>query len=380
MNHVLGAKGFRPFFLLAGAFATVVIPLWVLVWTGHMQLMGVLRGMTWHAHEMLYGFTFAVIAGFLLTAVENWTGRQTLRGVPLLAVATVWLAARVGLLFPGWIGPVLDLAVIPLVGIGLARPLIATRNKRNLPFVGLLTVLWLSNLAVYADAAGLWPGAALRAQRFAVYLIAVIILVVAGRVVPMFTRNGAGDPSVHGTPWLDRIAIVSTAVVGLLQLGPSSSILPWVAGVAGVAVLARMGGWWTRGIIAHPLLWVLHGGHAAIGIGLCLTAAQPLIGPLGSGPLHTITVGGIGMLTLGMMSRVALGHTGRPLSAGPAIVAAFVALGLAAVLRVVGPWADPTHTSAWLWAAATAWSLGFAVFTTMYLPILVSPRADGKPG
>lgn len=378
--HPVGAKGFRPFFLLAGVWATLVVPLWIAVWTGHLPLRGVLQGVIWHGHEMIHGFTIAVIAGFLLTAVENWTRRPTLRGPMLLAAAATWGLARIGMLLPGWIGPVLDLAVLPLVVIGIARPLLATGNRRNLPLVGLLSVLWLTNLAVFLDAAGVWPGAAMPALRTSVYLIAVIVLVISGRVVPMFTRNATGDASVGNQPWLDRLAIGATVAVAAIQLFPGSPLLHPAAAVAGLAAVARMRRWWTPGVVERPLLWVLHLAHLALATGLLLLALQPLIGPVGSGPLHVITVGGIGGMTLGMMSRVSLGHTGRPIRVGRVMSAAFVVLTLSVLLRVGGPWLDPAHTIRWLWLSAWAWAVGFGVFVAVFAPILVSPRADGKPG
>ncbi|MFT4626437.1 MAG: hypothetical protein ACI8PZ_005114 [Myxococcota bacterium] len=377
---VLGAKGFRPFFLLAGLFAVAVVPLWVWSLVGGPAPRGVLRGVTWHAHEMIFGFTVAVIAGFLLTAVENWTQRPTLRGPYLLAVAGIWLAARVGLWWPGWVGPGLDLLVLPLVAVGIGRPLWATRNVRNLPFIALLGGLWLADVAVYLDAAGLVPDSAAVAHRVAVHVIAVIILVVAGRVVPMFTRNATGDDRVHRTVALDRLAIGATLALAALQLWPATTLTAGVAGVAGVATLARMWGWQSPGVFTRPLLWVLHLGHASVGLGLGLSALPAMGISLGSAALHLITVGGIGLLTLGMMARVSLGHTGRPVRVGPAAGLAFAAVGLAAVSRVLGPWLHPVQATAWLWTAAALWSVGFSLFVVLYSRILVSPRADGRPG
>lgn len=372
----LGAKGFRPFFLLAGAFAVVVVPLWVGSLSGGVIPAGPLGGAAWHAHEMLFGYTVAVVAGFLLTAVENWTGRPTLRGGPLLGLAAIWAAARVGCWFPGWPGAVLDLAFLPLVALGIGRPLVATRNLRNLPFVVLLVGLWLADLAVWLDAFGVRPGLAPIAHRVAVHLVAVIILVVTGRVVPMFTRNATGDATLRNLPALDRLAIGSTLALTALQVGPPSGVRAAIALVAGAATLGRMWGWWTPAVARQPLLWVLHLGHAAVGLGLGLSA---LPGG-GTGPLHLLTVGGIGLLTVGMMARVSLGHTGRPLQIGRSITLAFAAVAAAALARALGPWLDPSGALGWWWFAAAAWSSGFGLFVAGYLPILTAPRVDGKPG
>jgi uncharacterized protein involved in response to NO len=376
----LGAKGFRPFFLLAGAFAAVAIPLWVWSLTGGPAPGGVLQGTVWHAHEMIFGFTLAVIAGFLLTAVQNWTGQPTLKGRALLLLAGTWLAARVLLWWPGWVGPVVDLAVIPQLALGIGRPLWATRNKRNLPFVALLGGLWVTNLLVYVDAGTAGPGAGPLAQRIAVHLMAVIILVMAGRVVPMFTRNTTGDARVRSLMLPDRVAIGATLALAALQHWPSALVTGVVAAVAGVATLARMWGWWTRDVLKHPLLWVLHLGHASVGVGLLLAALPALGVPTGTSPLHLVTAGGIGLLTIGMMARVSLGHTGRVLTSNAFVTAAFVAVALAATARAAGPWLDPAHSATWWWVAAALWSVGFVLFVGRFAGILTTPRPDGRPG
>lgn len=364
----LGAKGFRPFFLLAGSFAVLVVPLWVGSLWGGAAPRGALIGVTWHAHEMIFGFLVAVIAGFLLTSVEAWTGRPTLRGPWLLAAAALWLSARVALWFGFPLASALDLAFLPLLIAGIAGPLVHTRNVRNLPFLVLLGALWFANLAVHLDATGVWPGAAASAHRAAVSVVAVIILVVAGRVVPLFTRNSTGDASVRSIVFLDRLAIGSTVLLAVAQLSPPSAARDVLSVVAGLATLARMGGWWTREVATRPLLWVLHLGHAAVGLGLLLTE------------LHLITVGGAGLLTIGMMTRVSLGHTGRTRRVDGVFALAFGAIALAAVVRVVGPWWAPTDTLRWLAVAAVLWSGGFAAFVTRIGPMLVAPRPDGKPG
>lgn len=379
---VLGAKGFRVFFLLAGCYAAVVVPAWLLVWTGRLAIRGPLQGVAWHAHEMVHGFTVAVVAGFLLAAVSNWTGRETATGRPLLLLAGVWVAARIMFfLVPGWLGAAVDLAFLPLVAVAIGRPIVAAKDRRNFAFVVLLAALWVANGLVYLDVAGWLPGGAVAANRAAVYLIAVIILVVTGRVVPMFTRNATGVTSIRNLPRVDVVAVAATAGVALAQAWPNAVVVAALAGVAGVATLVRMGRWGTRHTLGNPLLWVLHLGHAAVGIGLCLVALRAIVPTMPvSAPVHAVTVGGIGLLTIGMMSRVSLGHTGRPIRVGSVMAVAFAAVASAALLRVVGPWAWPAHTSETLWMAGIAWAGGFALFTGAYAPILLAPRVDGKPG
>lgn len=375
------AKGFRPFFLLSGVFGALVAPLWMLVFTGRTAPAGPLQGILWHAHEMVYGFTLGVVAGFLLTAVTNWTGRETAVGPSLGLLALVWTAARLLLLLvPGWAGAVVDLLFVPLVALAIARPLLATGRRRNYPFVVLLGLLWATDLVVWADVAGYATGWALPAMRAAVMLVAVVILMITGRVVPMFTRNATGAQGIRNLVPADVVALAATASLVPLELLGAPSWSPALYVVAGLAVFVRMTPWGTRHALRQPLLWVLHLGHASVGLGLVLRGLAPWWGLTPSAALHAVTVGGIGLLTLGMMSRVALGHTGRPIRVGPVVAGTFVALALAVVARVVVPWWWPEATLDGLWAAALLWAAGFAVYSALYLPVLVAPRVDGRPG
>lgn len=378
---VLTAKGFRPFFLLGGLFAAAIVPLWLLVLTGRFAPAGPLTGMVWHAHEMLYGFTVAIVAGFLLTAVGNWTQRETVVGPWLAALTMLWAAGRVALLaMPGWGASVVDLAFLPALAIGVGRPLWLSGNRRNAAFPVLLALLWGANLAVHLDAHGVWPGVAVAANRFAVHLVVVIILVVAGRIVPMFTRNTTGVATIRSLPALDWTAIVGTATVAALQWRPDSPLLPVAAGIAAIAVAGRAWHWGARHTLREPLLWVLHVGHAWIAVGLALQALAPVVPIAPSLALHAITVGAIGMLTLGMMARVSLGHTGRPLRIRPAVGVAFAALLLVALVRVLGPLLAPALTVQWLWVSGLLWAAAFGAYTVVYTPILLAPRPDGRPG
>lgn len=376
----LFARGFRPFFAVASLFAVVAVPLWVASLTGGPTPRGLLTGAVWHGHEMLYGFTTAVIAGFLLTAVENWTGRPTLRGGALAALAALWIAARVALWFPGWLGPVLDLLFVPALMTGIARPLVAQKNYRNLVFLLPLGALLLSNIAIYADVAGWAPGVALRALRVAVVAVAVVIALVTARIVPMFTRNATGVRTVGNARWLDRLALLLSVGLLLAEVSSSQVAVSATSALAGGALFARSVPWWTGRVLGRPLLLVLHGGHAALALGLLL-GGLPLLGvPIGTGPLHVATVGSIGLLTIGMMARVALGHTGRALRASRWMSLAFGLVALAALARGLGPWLVPRYMQQWWWLAALMWSLGFALYATRYLGILVRPRVDGRPG
>ncbi|MBL8612706.1 MAG: NnrS family protein [Myxococcales bacterium] len=380
----LAQKGFRPFFLAAPLFAGAVIPLWIGVLHGHALPAGYFDPVTWHGHEMVFGFAVAVIAGFLLTAVGNWTGRETAVGAPLLGLAGLWAAGRVAVMLAPWLPRGVPLAVdgafLPALAATLARPLVAAGNRRNFVMVAIVLGLGAASVVVHLDALGVLPGAGLRANRVGVDLVMVVTLVIAGRVFPMFTRNASGVQSIRSVPALDVACLVGMALVTALDAAgvPQAA---WLAGVVGAVAAARTARWGARHSLREPLLWVLHVGHAWIPIGLALRAlasVTPLVPA--SASTHALTVGAIGTLTIGMMARVSLGHTGRVLAAPPAARTAFLLVTAAALVRVAAPVVAPAHTSAALVVAGACWSAAFALFLAGYAKILVGPRVDGKPG
>jgi uncharacterized protein involved in response to NO len=335
---------------------------------------------------MLFGFAVAVIAGFLLTAVGNWTQRETLVGAPLLALAGLWVLGRVALaaggLLPRIVVAGLDLAFLPALAVAIGRPLVATANRRNYVMLAVLAGLWLADLTVHLDALGVLPGWRRRGNLLAVDLVLVVIVIVAARIFPMFTRNATQVASIRAIPALDAVAAAAMIALTLLDAAlPGARVTPVVAAVAAVAVAARSATWGARHTRTIPLLWILHLGHAWIPVGLALravaawTPAVPVV--LAT---HALTIGAIGGLTLGMMSRVALGHSGRPLTASRLAHASFVLVSLAALARTAIPLAHPAWYRASLFVAGALWTAAFAIFTVVYLPILATPRADGKPG
>lgn len=379
------AKGFRHFFLLASGFATVILPLWLSVLFGEAPSR-YLDPVTWHAHEMVFGFSVAVIAGFLLTAVANWTQRETLVAAPLLALVFVWVAGRVAMTvplgLPPWLVAALDLAFLPLLIIAIARPIVVSKNWRNLIVLVPLTAMFAANLAIHLDVLGIAPPWRRRATLVGVDLIVFVIQIIAGRVIPMFTRSATKSESVRSTPLFDVLALVGMAAVCLVDAlaieGLPSFIVFVAAGAFAVARCARWGG---LGSTAHPLLWVLHLGYAWIPIGLFLRAVSAMYGGVpGSLGTHALTVGAIGTLTLGMMARVALGHTGRVLEASRVVRLAFVSISGAALVRVFGPLAFPGATRGALVLAAVLWTAAFLMYLLVYVPILSRPRIDGKSG
>lgn len=382
----LGAKGFRPFFLSAAAFAALIVPIWLLTLSGAITPSRYMDPVTWHAHEMIFGFTVAVIAGFLLTAVASWTGKETATGRPLLAACGLWCAGRAAMALAGelprGVPALVDLAFLPVLVAAIVRPLAATRNKRNFVMVAILASLWLADLAIHLDALGIVADVRRRAVVFALDVVVLLMVVIAGRVVPMFTKNATQKPSVRSLPGLDKSAIVAMVAIALIDVSSNDPRLGGAgAAIAAVLIAARASTWGGTHTVRHPLLWSLHAGHAWIAVGLLLRATASFTSVVSmSAANHALTVGAIGTLTLGMMARVSLGHAGRRLTATGAMTTAFVLLTLAAVVRVFVPIVDMTAYRASLYAAGALWTASFVIFAVVYAPILTAPRADGKPG
>jgi len=383
----LFGKGFRPFFLCAAAFAVAIVPLWLLVLSGVVSPPAHLDLLTWHAHEMLFGFAVAVLAGFLLTAVGNWTGRETAVGGPLLALSALWLAGRLALIAPFGLPQALvaglDLAFLPALVLVLARPLVATNNKRNLVMLAILAALFAVNVVVHSEALRLLAaGSSRRALQVGVDLVLLVILIMAGRIFPMFTRNATGVKSIRSLPKLDVATAVAMALlVALDALLPASHAAAALSGLVGVLAAVRAAFWGSRHTLRQPLLWILHAGYAWLVLGLLLRPLATFLWPsVSSLALHALTLGAIGCLTLGMMARVALGHTGRQLVLPAAMTWAFLAINAAAAVRVFLPMLAPSAYFESLVAAGALWSAAFLVFLVAYWPMLSRPRVDGKPG
>lgn len=375
------ALGFRPFFLLAGAAAVVMMLLWLVLWHG---LGNGYYGQTgWHSHEMLFGYAVAVIAGFLLTAVRNWTGIDTPTGRPLAALALLWLAGR--LLpwlpaMPGWSLALVDLAFLPALAIALAGPLWRGKNRTNRVFVPLLLGMAVANLLVHLQHLGVADTAA-RGQALMIDLLLLLLVLVAGRVLPFFTRNVIPGFQPRTRAPLERASFAAMAllvVAGLLPLPAALAGALWM-GFGGLQAL-RLAGWYERRIWRMPVLWVLHVGYAWLALGALLVGAAHFGLFLPSAALHALSAGAIGVFTLGMMARVALGHSGRSIDVSPAMAWAFGLLNLGVLLRVFGPAWLPQHYLSWIMIAGLLWILSFAVFVVIYVPILLRPRIDGRPG
>lgn len=375
------AKGFRPFFLLAAALAAALAPAWLLVLEGRARLDAYVDATSWHGHEMVFGFTVAVVAGFLLTAVENWTGLPTARGAKLVALVALFVAARVAFVLPGVPRALvagLDLAFLPALAAFVGRPLALTGNRRNFVMVAVLLVLFALDLAFHL-------GLRRPALTSAVDVLVLLVVLVGARVFPMFTRNATGDATIRSHPRADVAAAAGVAVLALLDVAvphaPAAVVAP-LAVASALVLVARAWHWGGRASLGDPMLWILHAANAWIVLGLVLRAlsvvAPGAVPP--SSALHAWTAGAIGSATLGMMARVTLGHTGRPIAAGRVTRLAFVLVTFAALARTFGPIAGASFLRASLLAAGLAWSFAFLGYLATNAALLVTPRPDGKPG
>ncbi|HSV28562.1 MAG TPA: NnrS family protein [Candidatus Omnitrophota bacterium] len=385
---VFFAAGFRPFFLSAGALAALLLPLWLVVWTGGATLGLTMPPAVWHGHEMVFGFAAAAVGGFLLTAVPNWTNTHHVSGRPLMVLFAAWLAGRLAFalagVLPAWAVAAADLVYLPLLAAMMAGPLIRAGKWRNIAFVPILAAFTVANAAVHLDLV-LGVGHAMTGVYAGIVLLLVMITVVGGRIVPSFTQNWLamqGRPvEVRSIAWIEKGGAVAIVLVaGLFAAVAPTSPAAGIALLAAAAVhLLRMSRWHGIKTLSNPILWVLHLGYLWLVIGLALLGLSSFVDALPpSAAVHALTAGCIGTMIIGVMTRAALGHSGRPLVLSRWIVAAYVLLSLGAVLRVAAPLADAqvamTH------AGGTLWALAWLLFVVVYAPIVVRPRADGRPG
>jgi uncharacterized protein involved in response to NO len=364
-RFALFALGFRPLYLLAGGYAALSVPLWAL------QYAGWLRGANplWHAHEMLFGYAFAVIAGFLLTAVRAWTSRPTPSGAALAGIAALWFAARIAAFQSLLISSFIDLVFALAVAWGIGRPILASGN-RNWYFILFVLALGAASIAFQA-----YPQVALAVGLDVVLLV---IAIMGGRVIPSFTNNAVPGAGARRNRYVEYGALGSVLLLIALDV---LELPAWPIALAGAAFhAARLALWAPLATRRRPILWILHLSYAWLVVHLVLRglAGFELV-PAGLAT-HALTVGVIGGLTLGMMTRTARGHTARPLKVGPWEVAAYVLVHAAALVRVLLPLILPAAYTTIIVLSGVLWSAAFAIFTLAYAPILTRPRLDGQPG
>jgi len=358
---------------------------WLGIWpSGRLSLPVYYGVIDWHSHEMLFGYGAAVIAGFLLTAVRNWTGVNTPTGTPLALLALLWLAGRLAPLLAGVVpAPViaiLDLAFLPTVALAIGPALWRGKQKINRIFVPLLLLMGLANLLVHLQPLG-WADTASRGIDMMLYLVLFLVTIIGSRVMPFFTEAVVAGYQPVRRPWVETASVITFVLIILLQpVYPEPMITGLLAlSIAGIQAV-RAAGWYHPGIWRTPILWVLYSGFFWIITGFLMLGLSGFGLVAANLAKHALTVGGIGILTLGMMARVSLGHTGRPLQPARPVEFAFVLLNLAAALRVFGPLLRPESYNLWIHLSGGVWMLCFLIFCAVYLPVLFRPRIDGKPG
>jgi len=371
--------GFRPFFLGAAGFAVVSVVVWMGLFVFGWPIRLGLPPVTWHAHEMIYGYSLAVIAGFLLTAVRNWTDRPTLDGVPLLLVFLLWAAGRIVPFLGGVplaVAAVTDTLFVVALLVGTTRPVVQARQWGQVGVLAIPAVMLVSNLTFYLGALQLLPNGVFLGLYSGIYLILALIFKMGRRVIPPFIERGVGYPvRLKNWRWLDLSSLVLFLLFWISDLlTPNGAAVALLAGLLCVLHGVRLAGWHTPGLWKKPLLWVLYLGYGWLAAGFALKAAAFVFGISPYLAVHAFAVGGIGMMTLGMMARVSLGHTGRNvLDPPPGLSWMFAVLFMGAVVRVLFPLLDASSSVLWIGLSQALWITAFAMFLYLYAPMLVRP-------
>jgi uncharacterized protein involved in response to NO len=380
-GFALWALGFRPFYLLGAAYAALSIVLWAMQFAGWLPFEA-LPGPSWHGHEMLFGFALAIIAGFLLTAVRNWTQQPTPTGGPLMALVALWVAARIAMYTP-WtaVSAALNTAFPLALAVAIGVPLVRAGNRRNYFFLLLLVAIAAATLAMHLSALGVLELHFNVPLRLALDVVLFIVAVVSGRVMPMFTNNGVPGAGAVRVAWLDRVALGAVLVLLAADAleAPAAAVIA-IAATGAAAHAARLLLWHPWRTRHTPLVWSLHAAYAWIPIHLALRALAAGGLVLDVLATHALTVGAIGGMTIAMMTRTARGHTGRPLAAGRWEVACYALVQAAALARVAGGALAFEHYANTVEAAAGLWSLAYGIYFVRYWPVLTRARLDGRPG
>jgi len=379
------ALGFRPFFLVSGIAAFLLIPLWLLVYAGVIDpsVTGWQNPIYWHGHEMIFGFGFAVVAGFLATATQNWTGIPGISGWRLGLLVGVWIAARLSPyigLGGTWGYAITDLSFAILYTVFISKYLLAPGQQRNWILYLVFLMMLGGNLAIHLEAMGYATDIARRGLYFGLYGILAAIILIGGRVIPFFTRSATGaDVSIK--PKLEVLAYISVFLFAVVEGVIGHPLAIAVCGLlAGVIHAIRWSGWGWRKTLGMPVLWVLHAGYLFVISGFFLKALEPYIAFQGMPGTHAFGVGAIGIVAYGMMTRVALGHTGRMIKPLKSIELGYVLVITSAIVRIVGTVLPGELYLITVITAGSLWTAAFALFVWTYAPILCQPRLDGRPG
>ena len=380
-NYPLFALGFRAFFMLAAVSALVFLVLWNTLIKGEWSAINYFPKNLWHAHEMLLGYSVAVLSGFLLTAVKNWTEKSTLTGDTLAGLCLLWLYGRIvpfyADLLPNILIALIDFAFLPILIYQISKPILQTKQYQHLIFIALLLILAFANGLIHSELLGFSKNSATLGVNLVLATFITLIVIIAGRVFPFFIERGLSGTLIIKNNLLDQLTIGITVLAFACQLFTDTPALTaWLAIIAAITHTIRLARWYDPKIWYVPLLWILFLGYGWLIVGFILTALAKYGLVLPSLALHSFTVGSIGVLTLGMMARVSLGHTGRALKISNSLAIAFIFINLAVVFRVLLPIAMKDSYTLFIYASTLCWLVAFSLFVFVYSPILSKPRID----
>ena len=382
MESIIFQNSFRPFFIAAGIWATLVVPFWLLNYFGIMIVIDNFNILLWHQHEILYGFVAAAIAGFILTAIPNWTGRLPIKNKPLAILVFLWILGRVGFLTTAIFGTIttslMDLPFLIVLVLVIIREIVSGKNWRNLPVIILISFFTLGNILVHLQIHEIIDSAEL-GIRLSTFVLSILLALIGGRIVPSFTRNWLAQNKANKFPRpfgnFDKISLISLVVFVFAQViiphHQATSLLALLAGMLHGIRLIRWKVWMT---LAEPLIWILHVGYMWLCVALVLIGLSGLTDfvPYTSS-YHALTVGAFSTMILAVMTRASLGHTGRTIKATLGTTTIFIFITIAAILRVYEPFINESGTLI-LSLSGIFWTLSFALFIFIYFPILTQPR------
>jgi len=380
--------GFRPFFLAAGVFAIISMAIWMAYYVFSIQFdfAGISPNL-WHAHEMIFGYAMAVVAGFLLTAIKNWTGLEVLRGKPLAFLLGLWLLARIlpisGLPVSVTMLAIIDVLFLFLLALACLRPVLKVKQYKQLGIISKLLLLMLCHLVFYLGMLGVISNGVEQGLYSALYMLIALIFVMLRRVMPMFIKNGVdGEVELKNRAWVDYSSLILLVFIWISDIFTDyDNLTAALAVILTILHTVRLAGWYSSRIWSKPLVWILVVAYVFLILGFALKALSIMAGVSPFLSVHAFTAGGIGLLTIGMMSRVSLGHTGRNVFEPPATIFwSFAVLLLGAIVRVVFPLFNTDLYVYWIGVSQLLWMIAFAIFVYVYAPMLLSARVDGRDG